>query len=434
MAMNVLHYSDTDLYDGAGKAAHRLHQALRNVGVSSKMVVLHKATDDTDSDVQAVWPLPRWQGRVLKIKRRIPLFEDSLSNWPYPFDYDVKPDISDAAILSQDPRDVDVLCLHDVRRLLDIRGIVRIYDYYRRPIVWFLMDEKPYTGGCQYAWECTGYTRRCGCCPILPSKREDDRSRTVWLRKYNQLRGIPITFVASTSWLADRIRQSSLFREHRIVRMSLPLDSTVFRPFDQRAARDLLHVPQDKKVIFAGSNYVNETRKGMAYLVEALQRLVSHLGDDDSPLHREDMLLLLAGHRTKSLAESLPFQSVHLGYLKDDITLALAYQAADLFACPSIQDAGPMMINEAMLCGTPVVAFNSGGAPDWIRTMETGYVADYKDSGDLARGMQRLLSSPGISAMRVAVHDAAIRRHSPSTVAAQCIDLFQSLMARSTHA
>jgi hypothetical protein len=42
--------------------------------------------------------------------------------------------------------------LHDVGRLLDIRGIVRIYDYYRRPIVWFLMDEKPYTGGCQYAW------------------------------------------------------------------------------------------------------------------------------------------------------------------------------------------------------------------------------------------------------------------------------------------
>ncbi len=429
MVMKILHYSNGDLGDGAAKASYRLHQALRHAGLSSKMVVLHKLSDD--DDVQAVWPLPPWQGRALKMKRRIPLFEESLYSWPYPFNYDTAPDVDSAALFSHDPKDVDIICLHDVARLLDIRGIRRIYDYYRRPIVWFLLDEKPYTGGCQYAWECTRYTGRCGCCPILPSKREDDRSRTVWLRKSDYLRGLPITFVASTSWSEDRIRQSSLFREHPIARISLPLDSTVFRPFDQRAARELLHVPHDKKVIFAGSNYVNEARKGMAYLIEALQRLVPLL-DDDGPVRGEDVFLLLAGNRTKELAESLPFPCAQLGYLKDDITLALAYQAADVFACPSIQDAGPMMINEAMLCGTPVAAFNSGGAPDWITTMRNGYVAEYKDSDDLARGMYALMSSDALSAMRMAAHDAAMSRHAPSTVAARSIDLFRSLRAQAS--
>ncbi len=426
MVMKILHYSNGDLGDGAAKASYRLHQALRHAGLSSKMVVLHKLSDD--DDVQAVWPLPPW---ALKMKRRIPLFEESLYSWPYPFNYDTAPDVDSAALFSHDPKDVDIICLHDVARLLDIRGIRRIYDYYRRPIVWFLLDEKPYTGGCQYAWECTRYTGRCGCCPILPSKREDDRSRTVWLRKSDYLRGLPITFVASTSWSEDRIRQSSLFREHPIARISLPLDSTVFRPFDQRAARELLHVPHDKKVIFAGSNYVNEARKGMAYLIEALQRLVPLL-DDDGPVRGEDVFLLLAGNRTKELAESLPFPCAQLGYLKDDITLALAYQAADVFACPSIQDAGPMMINEAMLCGTPVAAFNSGGAPDWITTMRNGYVAEYKDSDDLARGMYALMSSDALSAMRMAAHDAAMSRHAPSTVAARSIDLFRSLRAQAS--
>lgn len=429
--MKVLHYSNGDLGDGAAKASYRLHQALRDAGLSSKMVVQHKMSDD--DDVQAVWPLPLWQGRVMKVKQRIPLFEESLSSLPYPFNYDTKTDVDSAALFSHDPQDVDVICLHDVGRFLDIQSIKRIYDYYRRPMVWFLMDEKPYTGGCQYAWECTGYTRRCGCCPILPSKREDDRSRTVWLRKSDHLCGLPITFVASTSWLMDRIQRSSLFGKHSIVKLWLPLDLTVFRPFDQHAARDLLHVPHDKKVIFAGSNYVNEARKGMAYLIEALHRLVLLLGDDNQGLARdEDVFLLLAGHRTKELAESLPFPCAQLGYLRDDITLALAYQAADVFACPSIQDAGPMMINEAMLCGTPVVAFNSGGAPDWITTMQNGYVADYKDSDDLARGMYALLSSDALPAMRMAAHDAALQRHSPSLVAAQSIDLFRSLHAQAS--
>jgi len=114
-------------------------------------------------------------------------------------------------------------------------------------------------------------------------------------------------------------------------------------------------------------------------------------------------------------------------YLRDDVTLALAYQAADVFVCPSTEDAGPMMIPESMLCGTPVVAFNSGGAPDLIQTMKTGYLAKYKDSNDLASGIHALISSPHLAAIRNAARDIAVKNHSPQVVVSQYIELYHSL-------
>ncbi|KAB7887407.1 glycosyltransferase [Poseidonibacter ostreae] len=38
-------------------------------------------------------------------------------------------------------------------------------------------------------------------------------------------------------------------------------------------------------------------------------------------------------------------------------------------------------------CGTPVVAFNCTGLIDTIIHMKTGYLANYKDSIDLAKGI-----------------------------------------------
>ena len=50
-----------------------------------------------------------------------------------------------------------------------------------------------------------------------------------------------------------------------------------------------------------------------------------------------------------------------------------------------------MIINESILCGTPVVAFNMGVAPDLVHTGRTGYRARLKDEADMAAGLRRLL-------------------------------------------
>ncbi|MCI0664519.1 MAG: glycosyltransferase, partial [Acidobacteria bacterium] len=235
-----------------------------------------------------------------------------------------------------------------------------------------------------------------------------------------------ISFIASTNWGVDRLRESSLFRNNRVELIPFPIDTTVFRPIDRRIARDLLQIPFDKKVIFFGATYLDDRRKGMKQLVEALAKLAEMVETSDE-INREEIFLFVAGLNGKELMAKLPFAAKYAGLLNNDLTLALAYQAADIFISASVEENGPMMIPEAMLCETPVVAFNTGGAPDLIETMRNGYLARYADATDLARGIYNLLTSPSLPAMRVAARESAERLHTPSIVAQRHIDLYQSL-------
>ena len=79
------------------------------------------------------------------------------------------------------------------------------------------------------------------------------------------------------------------------------------------------------------------------------------------------------------------------------------------------------------MCGTPVVAFNTGGAEDLIETMKTGYLASLKDSADLARGIYTMLTID-LSSIRVAARQITLQEHSPSVVAKRYLELYNSLL------
>jgi glycosyltransferase involved in cell wall biosynthesis len=49
---------------------------------------------------------------------------------------------------------------------------------------------------------------------------------------------------------------------------------------------------------------------------------------------------------------------------------------------------------EAMLCSKPVVAFDVGGIPDWLKDGETGYLVPVKDTKALAQKLEALLLDP----------------------------------------
>jgi glycosyltransferase involved in cell wall biosynthesis len=71
--------------------------------------------------------------------------------------------------------------------------------------------------------------------------------------------------------------------------------------------------------------------------------------------------------------------------------LSRAYASADLFAFPSVIDAGPMVILEAMASGLPVVVSNQCGSQDEVIHGETGFVT--RDPAEFAACVNTLIQN-----------------------------------------
>jgi nucleoside-diphosphate-sugar epimerase len=84
----------------------------------------------------------------------------------------------------------------------------------------------------------------------------------------------------------------------------------------------------------------------------------------------------------------------YTGHLHDDLSLRALYSAADAFVLPSRQDNLPNTGLEAHACGTPVVAFNTGGLPDIVADRVTGALAEPFEPASLAAAIRWVLEDP----------------------------------------
>jgi glycosyltransferase involved in cell wall biosynthesis len=277
-----------------------------------------------------------------------------------------------------------------------------------------MYDMAPFTGGCHYAWDCTGYQKNCGSCPALFSSEPHDTSFKNLSYKKTFLDKTEIQILAGSEWQYAQAKMSALFRNKPVHKMLLPIDSTVFKPGDKTKLREMLKIGRDKKVIFFGAVGLAEKRKGMQYLIESLNKLKEIVHNSDPDLG-SNILLLVAGKGLDSIAGLIPFESVHLGYLDNKHGIASAYQTADLFLCPSIEDSGPMMINQSIMCGTPVVSFEMGVSVDIVISGETGYRAKLRNSDDLAQGIYNVLklNSDDYNKLSERCRALALRLYSP---------------------
>jgi len=408
--MNLLHLSNADIAGGAAAATYQLHTLLRGSGHRSVMAVRQKHSSDPDVIPLGVRPMRtyRWAERYERIQARLS-GGYGVASLPFcPFNRNLAPVPNWDSVLQAMPRP-DVLFLHWTTNLLTVADIRRLAERVTCPIVWILLDMEPMTGGCHYPGTCTRFHDECRDCPQLQVNGRRDWARRTWQEKYRLLTGMPITFLAPSKWLRHRLANSGLFREHRIVEIPLPMNERM-SPSNRAVARQILGVPAEKKVVLAGCQNLKSPRKGMDRLIAAA-RVLEAQGRSCAKQsgNNSEVLFLLMGTSGHAISAELPFPSKDTGYIRSDVELSLMYQAADVFACPSLEDAGPMMVSQAMLCGTPVVAFDTGIVPELIVTGENGYVARLGDAEDFAHGLDAMLTNDGSAGRRAA--ESAARHH-----------------------
>ncbi len=412
--MKPLLLSTYDIQGGAARAAYRLHQGLRTIGVDSQILTPNRTSDDPNvlgsrskSDKTIAFLRPGIDGFPLARYRKRTRDRYSLAWLP------------DQRVQQINLLNPDIVNLHWIGSgFLRLENLKKI----KQPIVWTMHDMWAFTGGCHYTDGCDRYLNQCGACPLLGSQSKNDLSHWNWKRRERLFKQINLTIVSPSQWLTNCAKQSPLLRDRRIETIPNGLDLTIYQPYAKALARSLLKLPQDKPLIlFGASDATSDRRKGFHLLAEALQ----HLSAMEWNISPE---IVIFGSSYGNLDCGFPVH--YLGVLQDDLTLALAYSAADVFVAPSIQDNLPNTVLEAIACGTPTVAFAIGGMPDLIESGHTGYLAQPLDTADLATGIRWVLSTDrplGAQARQIAEQRFGLIRQADAYR-----DLFESLLMPGT--
>lgn len=286
-------------------------------------------------------------------------------------------------------KEADILHFHYfLEGYLSLKSLNKLFKLNKK-IVWTAHDFWPFTGGCYYNDGCTNYMNKCGQCPQLQSKNEFDLSRKIFNKKSEIYRDVNLHLIACSSWLKNCIKKSTLLGDKKIDTIPDILNDNIFKNIDRNTARYILNLKQNKDYILYGGTAPQSTKiKGWSYLKKSLM----HLHESDHDFFK-DLELLIFGHPNNDAVTELPLKVNFLNYIHDEPTLALIYNAANLFVSPSLQEAFGQTINESIFCHTPAVAFADTGPIDIIMHKDNGYLAQYKDVVDLAEGIRWTLNN-----------------------------------------
>jgi len=193
--------------------------------------------------------------------------------------------------------------------------------------------------------------------------------------------------VPRTAAVADALVTVSEFSKGEIVRL-LGVDADKVH-VAYNAIDDVFHEPGDGEPFDLPDSYVlyvgaMNPRKNVERLVEAFRRIE---GAPETP----DKLVLIGPER-KAIFKALKIEDspsvVTPGFVTRE-ELKYAYTHAELFAFPSLYEGFGLPPLEAMTCGTPVVAGDSGALPEMLG--DAAEFVDPMDVEDIADGMRRIL-------------------------------------------
>jgi glycosyltransferase involved in cell wall biosynthesis len=404
----ILLVSTSDILGGAEQVARDLFEAYRAQGIPSWLAVGRKVSEDPDvvlipndacrgwfargwlafgnlvSRLLGRWPRLARVGRYLGVMGQVRRLLKVLRGHE---DFDFPGSRHLLEIAPQRPAVVHCHNLHGA--YFDLEHLPRLSQ--QVPTILTLHDEWLLTGHCAYTFECDRWKSGCVHCPdlnIYPALLRDATAYN-WQRKQRIYARSRVYVATPCRWLMDKVEQSMLAAakvEGRIIPNGI--DLSVFRPVDRQAVRAELAVPPDAKVLlFATASGRRNPFKDYQTLEEAMARVAA------APSLGQKILCV-------ALGESSPVR--HLGHVEiryvpfqsSRQAVARYYQAADGYVHSARAETAPLVILEALACGTPVVATAVGGISEQVRGLACP-VADQRHKGVEADRATGILVPPG---------------------------------------
>ncbi|MGF7077107.1 glycosyltransferase family 4 protein [Mucilaginibacter sp. 3215] len=421
--LKVVHLNTYDGNGGAGRACMRLNRALLSQNIDSKIIVHYKFGNNPDIKTFNRSIIQKSYTAATIILERIlaKRFLRPDSRTPFSFTW-----FGRSVVNHPDVKNADIIHLHWINHgFLDPKHIAEIRKL-GKPVVWTFHDSNAFTGGCHVRYTCDHYQQQCGDCPLLINAGDNDISHRIWQQKNKAYQQLDFNIIAPSLWMQASVKKSSLMRGKATSNIPNTLETDVFKPIDKKEAKAKAGLPTDKFIFLSGfMPSRKDLHKGTQYLLESMELLRQRLGAETDQIE-----LVVFGNRGTENLPDFPFKTSFLGTINNDEKLALHYAAADAFLIPSLEDNLPYTVMESMSCGTPVIAFTTGGIPDMVRHEHSGYLATYRSSVSFTDGMEWIIKHPERDKLNQQARQTIMDSFSEEVIAKKHIEVYQRLVSK----
>jgi len=183
------------------------------------------------------------------------------------------------------------------------------------------------------------------------------------------------------------------FGNAKLITLYNGIDLGIFQPngAKRQDLRKTLPLPADGIVLITVA--VLREQKGLQYMLKALPDIMNDLPDTFYVIVGDGSYRKKLEELSRSLG--IDDRVVFLGH-RTDIPFLLA--ASDMFVFPTLQDALPTALFEAMAVGLPIVASEVGGVPEILHHGEDGLLVPPADPSKLTESCLCLLRDKALSA------------------------------------
>ncbi|MDA3614192.1 glycosyltransferase [Polluticaenibacter yanchengensis] len=355
--MKIVHLT-TYYTGGAGIAAIRLHNALLKSGVDSSIIFVQRFANDKSSinNAYSLQPYSKIQRFRIKLFK---VFNRQKRALEREFRHCLKLITAENCTLpvtDNDPLFLDIIKDADIIHLHWVSNMIHYPSFFKqlagKKIAWTFHDLNPIQGIFHYRND------------VINNQAVNHfESKMVDFKARFQNKHCSINVICLNEWMYHEVLNNGKMRYKTIAVLPNIHSSEVFFNDPELNKADLNFSSDKINILIIADNLKNE-RKGAAILKEIfnLNTRFNHL-----------RLHVVGAEFSDSFSN---IEVVYHGKINNEDHLRKIYSGVDFLLLPSLEDNLPNVMIEALLCGTPIIAFRIGGIANVIKDHENGILIE----------------------------------------------------------
>ena len=406
----VLHLSTYGANSGAGVATLRLLEAERSYGLDAELLLMAPSSETlagvqvlgNDRRLYRAWQCKLWSERALVALlnglNREQTFKTSLGRLGISMSA-LRPYLAKVDLLHLHWTQHAFLSLRTLEELckLGLPVVITLHDYW-----WAQGIEQMETKPGELS---------------APLRRLDRRVRQ---RKAELMAHYPIHWVTVSSSLANEVSRSPIVPRLDISTIGNVLSAQYYQQAQMQETK-ASNEQAPYQILFVATR-VDDPIKGWSYLTEAMRQLAELAGEQ-----RAQMQLTFVGALSdRTLLKQIPIPVQHLGSISDAERLRSLYAESSVLISTSERESFGQTLLEALACGTPVIARDSGGPADILIDGVNGALVAHDKPQEMATALWQHFTEA--TAYQPEACRASALRFAPTTIAQQYAQLYAQLI------